>query len=59
MVRVNKNFIVDFDYLADHYNWNAEDREEMKNWIRSAPEINVPYIVNLAAQWRAAEGIAA
>jgi hypothetical protein len=57
-MKVSKQFIADFDYLGGIYKWNAEDITEMKEWIRSAPEQNVPYIANLAGQWRKAEGLA-
>lgn len=57
-MKVSQSFINDFDYLTGIYKWNAEDIVEMKAWIKETPAQNVPYIVNLAAQWRKAEGLA-
>lgn len=56
-MKVNKSFIADFDYLTQIYKWDSEEIEEMKTWIRSKPEETMPYITNLALQWRKAEGL--
>lgn len=57
-MKVSRGFMSDFDYLTELYRWNAEDVAEMKDWVRSKPDETMPYISNLAAQWRKAEGIA-
>jgi hypothetical protein len=59
-MNVSKQFHDDFDFLARYFGWTIEngELEEMRTWIKSTPAPNMPYITQLAASWRIAEGIA-
>lgn len=52
-MKVSKQFLKDFAYLANRYGWNAADIEDVKAQTRSDPELMRAYWTNLAAAHRA------
>jgi hypothetical protein len=51
-MRVSKQFLRDFAYIANLYGWNAEDVEDAKAQTREHPELR-SYWTQLAAAHRA------
>lgn len=51
-MKVSKQFIRDFVYIANLYDWNADDVEEAKEQTRAHPELR-SYWTQLAAAHRA------
>lgn len=56
-INASPKFHADFAYLAIHFGWEGDEYDEMRNWVRQYPKQNVPYVQNLADQWRHAEGL--
>lgn len=52
-MKVSRQFLRDFAYLANLYGWNAEDVEDAKAQTRTNPGEMVPYWTRLAAAHRA------
>lgn len=52
-MKVSKQFLRDFAYLANLYGWNAADIEEVKAQTRASPVEMGAYWVRLAAAHRA------
>jgi len=52
-MKVSKQFLRDFAYVANLYGWNAEDVEDAKAQTRANPGELVPYWTRLAAAHRA------
>ena len=52
-MNVSKSFLRDFAYLANIYNWNAADIEDVKEQTRANPELMRRYWTTLAAAHRA------
>jgi len=51
-MKVSKQFLRDFAYIANLYGWNAEDVEDAKAQTRAHPELR-SYWTQLAAAHRA------
>ena len=51
-MKVSKQFLRDFAYIANLYGWNAEDVEDAKAQTRAYPELRM-YWTQLAAAHRA------
>ena len=47
-MRVSKQFLRDFAYLANRYGWTPADIEEIKAQTRASPEEMMRYWTNLA-----------
>lgn len=52
-MKVSKQFLRDFAYIANLYSWTADDVEDAKAQTRSNPGEMVPYWTLLAAAHRA------
>jgi len=52
-MKVSKQFLLDFAYIANLYGWTADDVEDAKAQTRSNPGEMVPYWTRLAAAHRA------
>ena len=52
-MKVSKQFLRDFAYIANLYGWNTEDVEDAKAQTRTNPSELVPYWTRLAAAHRA------
>lgn len=52
-MKVSKQFLRDFAYIANLYGWNAADVEEAKEQTRANPDELVPYWAQLADAHRA------
>jgi hypothetical protein len=52
-MKVSKQFLRDFAYIANLYGWTADDVEDAKAQTRSNPGEMVPYWTRLAAAHRA------
>jgi len=52
-MKVSKQFLKDFAYLANLYGWTAEDIEDIKAQTRANPEPITRYWKNLAAAHKA------
>jgi hypothetical protein len=52
-MKVSKQFLRDFAYIANLYGWNAEDVEDAKAQTRANRGELVPYWARLAAAHRA------
>lgn len=52
-MKVSKQFLRDFAYIANLYGWNAEDIEDAKAQTRANPGDLMPYWTRLAAAHRA------
>ena len=52
-MQVSKSFLQDFAYLANLYDWNTADIEEMKAAVRADEDAGRRYITTLAAAHRA------
>lgn len=52
-MKVSKQFLRDFAYIANLYGWNAEDVEDAKAQTRANPGEMVPYWTRLAGAHRA------
>jgi len=52
-MKVSKQFLRDFAYIANLYGWNAEDVEDAKAQTRANLGELVPYWTHLAAAHRA------
>lgn len=52
-MKVSKQFLRDFAYIANLYGWTAADVEDAKEQTRSNPGEMVPYWTRLAAAHRA------
>jgi hypothetical protein len=51
-MKVSKQFLLDFAYIANLYGWNAEDVEDAKAQTRAHPDLR-SYWTRLAAAHRA------
>lgn len=51
-MKVSKQFLRDFAYIANLYSWNADDVEDAKVQTRAHPEMRL-YWIQLAAAHRA------
>lgn len=52
-MKVSKQFLRDFAYLANRYNWTPADIEEVKAHAREHPDLMRRYWSNLAIAHRA------
>ena len=52
-MKVSRQFLQDFAYIANRYDWNAADIEEVKSVTRADPERMCRYWSTLAAAHRA------
>ena len=52
-MKVSKQFLRDFAYIANLYGWTADDVEDAKAQTRSNPREMVPYWTRLATAHRA------
>ncbi|TQK00155.1 hypothetical protein [Herbaspirillum sp. SJZ107] len=52
-MKVSKQFLRDFAYIANFYGWSAADVEDAKAQTRASPDELIPYWTRLAAAHRA------